>query len=379
MNKSEDRVTQVKKDINGEVRLIFAIAFFVMFLGCGILLLLTEHDSSVLWTKGVLLLLIFLFMYLVCARIIKGRVDGLFAPVDSYIKDNDQKLDLLQKENDDNIGSIKAAIKDNENIKNTAFDSVRAFNKSNKTIVDNEKEITALHARQDELYSNINKTKANIARIKSRVKLGSADLMDVSKRIQGSAQELNKDYEELAKSLESMQDNMVSCTELIDTLLTELTVMQDALGQVNANSSHIAIENARLGRYSFVVTNGLDEIKRLSIKLGSKTDEIASLAMRSRTDIRLAEEQADYCIDTGKAGNSEMTQVIDNSNIASEMTSGLNSELDSLIEELGKLYEFNDELIRLGEQGRHLSQSTYKENETLAKVINNMGESLKNK
>ena len=139
MNKSDDRVTQVKKDINGEVRLIFAIAFFVMFLGCAILLLLTEHDSSVLWTKGVLLLLIFLFMYLVCARIVKGRVDGLFAPVDSYIKDNDQKLDLLQKENDDNIGSIKAAIKDNENIKNTAFDSVKAFNKSNKTIVDNEK------------------------------------------------------------------------------------------------------------------------------------------------------------------------------------------------------------------------------------------------
>ena len=110
-----------------------------------------------------------------------------------------------------------------------------------------------------------------------------------------------------------------------------------------------------------------------------KTDKIASLAMRSRTGIRLAEEQADYCIDTGKAGNSEMTQVIDSSNIASEMTSGLNSELDSLIDEIGKLYELNDELIRLGEQGRHLSQSTYKENETLAKVINNMGESLKNK
>lgn len=379
MSKSGNKVSQVKKDINNEIRLIFAIAFFIMLLGCVILLFLTENNLKAISIKSILMLLIFVFMYLVCTRIIKGRIEGLFSPVDNLIKDNDEKLDFLQKEKADNLGSIEAARKDNEDIKNTAFDSLKAFSKSSKTIADNEKEITLLHEKQEALYKEINDIKKSINSTRIKARFSGEELIAINEHITSNSKEINNDYEELRDNFNSLQNILDESMEVVDSLLSELSIIQEEMASINANSSHVALENARLGRYSFTMTNGLDEIKRLSSKVDSKTDDIAGLIVKSRTNVKLAQEQTDYLEDIQNQSVNVINDVMCNVESMSDMAGELVKGIEDMSENLESLYKLSDELIKLGNQGKSISQSTYKENEALKVMMNNMGESLKNK
>ena len=129
-----NQVDKVKKDIKSEVKLIFGTAFFVMFLACVTLLFLTESSHTYFAIKTLALVIAFVSMHIVCVKIVGTRIKLLFEPVDKYVADSDETIDILSKENSENINSILEVNKSHAKLLDKANIGAKASKKFSRNI-----------------------------------------------------------------------------------------------------------------------------------------------------------------------------------------------------------------------------------------------------
>lgn len=376
---SQTKVSKVKQDIKGEVKLIFGLAFFVMYLACEILLFLTENNHSYFFIKSIILIGVFLAMNILCVKLVGIRINSLFEPVDRYVADSDEVIDSLSRENQENKDSIKEANKTHEGFLNRAKSSARESAKLGKNIGKNKEVTDKILIRECEIYRQIDELIGDIRVVKMNMFDSSGAIDDKIKTVCELSKEIYDDYEEINKSYDKLGALVNASSDNIEGLISDLGLMQADLSLLGTNATRLALDNARNGSYSFAMTNGLDEIKRVSSKVDDRTDSIAKYAMATKNSIKLIDDQADYCIEGQQRDSKAFSRARELTLEVSEGISKMSEGSGSLLNKINTLVGLINELERLNKQKQNLMNNTYDESGVVVKLLNNMGESLKSK
>jgi len=376
---SKNQVDKVKKDIKSEVMLIFGVAFFVMFLACVILLFLTESSHTYFAVKTLALVIAFVSMHIVCVKIVGTRIRLLFEPVDKYVADSDETIDILSKENRENINNILEVNKSHAKLLDKANIGARASKKLTRNINKNKEVADSLQQREEEIYDKIEDFMKEIRQFKTSIAYGNEILSQNIEDICDLNKDINADYDEIVKAYDRLNDLLIASSDSVEGLIGDIGLMQTDLSLLNTNATRLALDNARNGSYSFAMTNGLDEIKRISGKVDDRSDSISKYAMSARNSLKLIDDQADYCMSEHKSNDKSFKK---NMELSGEISNEIKEMSDNINELLGCINSMMislTELRRLSERKQNLLDDTYDESDEVAKIFNNMGECFKSK
>lgn len=376
---SYEDAKKAKNDICAEVRLIFGLAFFVMYIGCAVLLLLTELDMKKVIIKCAVMFVVFIVMYFICARIVVRRIEHLFDPIETYVDKSNEEIQNLNKQKIINEGSIEEVNRTNKALIDKTNESVDFVIKKNKRIETNKEAVISLSNREQEIYLDIDELINEIRDLKNRVYDDNESLVSTAHNIGQIGEDMSADYDDSQKAYETLTQIITSTLELTDELSTEMSLIQTDASSMNVNSTHVALENARSGLQSFTISNGLDDIKRLSVKVSDKTDEISHKLITLKNSLKLAEDQADFCQDGQAIHNRSFEQIMAGLDNINARTNRFSGDFERLLENVNALSKFANELQMIHDKKQKLTDSTYNENEEMVKRINNMGKSLKKK
>lgn len=379
MMDSKIKVDKVKQDIKSEVRLIFGLAFFVMFLGCEALVFLTETNHSNFYVKSLVLILVFICMHIICFRIVGARISSLFEPVDQYVISSTETIYNLNKENQENIDSINEVNRSHAKLIDKANSSARASAKIGKNINRNKEASDKLLRRENEIYQEAKDVIDDIRSLKIQLYDDKDILKNNLNIVNKINSDMSKDYAVFDGAFDKLSDIIVDSMELSDSLLLDIELLQSDVQMLGNNAVKVSLDNARNGAYSFSMTNGLDEIKRISGKVDDKSDSLAEYAISIKNRLKLAGNQSEYCVNEEKNTSKSFAKL---KNYSDEVSGGVTKVIDCTEELLAysnKLSELLSELERLKEKKQNIIDNTYSESDEVVGLINNMGESLKNK
>lgn len=336
------------------VRLIMAIAFVIIFLAGTGLLYIMEGDIRSFAIKTGIMFLSFLVLYIILMSSLSNNIKKQFAPLDKLaygLKDNsieiigdndDIKLFARQLKADmeklDSLESELAETRDN-------LDDMYMLNE--KTIADAENylddfkknlvKITKRQKRIKEMSKEISSASDEISSYSSSIKMKqrdinehSYDLLDsISQNIR-QQNDIKQDFDKSEESFKMLYSMLNESVEMIDSLFSELSTMQNLASQINLYAMNTSLEAARTGIFNMNITNALDEMKEMSSKMQSKADDIAMLSIRSKNSLNLAMEQSEFCRDNNEDNIQCFDQSVERlSNLSDELNKAVN-----LIEEL---------------------------------------------
>lgn len=330
------------------IRLIFGIAFFVLFTGGGILLYVTETDLNVFYIKIASTFIAYISLYLLVIIVVSQNIRKQFAPLDKLarglkdnsidiIGDNDdikkfayqlkadmEKIDYLNNELREAKLNLDDAYINNEKTVNETLGGVE---ECKKTILNFSRKAKKSKESLLNISNGIDEILSGFNTVKQNQKLLSENADNIRNGIKvniSSHDELKADYGKVCETYGVLAKTLNEAVGLIDSLFSEISVLQNISSQISLYAMNTSLEASRSGIFNMNITNALDELKNLSHKIQEKSDDVALLSIRSKNALNLAIEQSEFCNEE----NADNLVV-----------------LDSSIEKLGKLSDiFYDNL-----------------------------------
>lgn len=330
------------------IRLIFGIAFFVLFTGGGILLYVTETDLNVFYIKIASTFIAYISLYLLVIIVVSQNIRKQFAPLDKLarglkdnsidiIGDNDdikkfayqlkadmEKIDYLNNELREARLNLDDAYINNEK---TVNETLGVVEECKKTILNFSRKAKKSKESLLNISNGIDEILSGFNTVKQNQKLLSENADNIRNGIKvniSSHDELKADYGKVCETYGVLAKTLNEAVGLIDSLFSEISVLQNISSQISLYAMNTSLEASRSGIFNMNITNALDELKNLSHKIQEKSDDVALLSIRSKNALNLAIEQSEFCNEE----NADNLVV-----------------LDSSIEKLGKLSDiFYDNL-----------------------------------
>lgn len=347
------------------IRLIFGIAFAVIFIGEGILLYLTETDKGVLYIKIGATFVAFLSLYLLSVIYIGRKLKKQFAPLDKLaigLKDNsieifgdNDDIKSFAKELKNEIERLDDLNNELNATKNNLDDVYLANEKTISSTIDNIEECKKLLVKSDKRQKRIKESiiqndsvleelmnTSYVIKQKQKILIESKDaLLNSSKSNLKTGKDIVSDYDKVTESYTLIQKTLSEAVSLIDSLFSELSIMQNIASQMNLYAMNSTLEASRSGIFNINITNALDEIRDLSTKMQAKSDDVALLSIQSKNSLNLALEQATFCKEQSDDNLNEI-------NVSIDKLSGLSDSIVSTLESIDNIVdETNNVLIKL--------------------------------
>lgn len=334
------------------IKFYLAIAFIIMFIGGAILLFVTENDNNVFIVEILSTLVAYIALYFALNLTITRNVKKQFAPLDRLANGLRENSIEVIGESDDIKAFAKQLKADMEKLDNLSNELAVTRNNLDDVYISSEKAINNVLEEIDECKRFLVKSSKKQKRIKENLVAISnsyEDLIPISdelKQVQRvlleesntalqnmnsnikNHNELKEDNQRLKESYDLLIKALNDAVGLIDSLFSELSVMQNIASQMNLYSMNASIEVSRSGIFNMNITNALDEIKGLSNKIQTKTDDIAMLSIQSKNSLNLANEHAHFLFEQ----NDDTNKNIDiNCNNLIELSQLIKNLIDNVI------------------------------------------------
>jgi len=347
--------TSFSRPINHLVVGAFGIAFLLIYAASAILLYLSEENQKDYYLKAGGMFLLYLVLYILCAMFISRRIWQMFIPIDRLaiglmrdevfvdseqgdlraladsLKKQGQQMDLLARE----LRSTKADLQETSRESRENLDEQYLI--MSRCLVESErmqKKIADMNVQSDRLDESM----AGALEIEQEIKSKKAGLYDLTVDIEDAVngylrqhQDMEAEFHELGDNYELLEHMHADAEELIESIYSELNSIQAYSTQINLYAVNTSLDIARAGASSISAISALDEVKELTSKLTSKTDDVLLLIIRIRNAIRLAKDQTTECSGKGE----ECAKVFD----------GSGESLDKLLEQVHTLLDTNDGVL----------------------------------
>lgn len=382
--KKNNKRESFSKEIDHVVVLSFGIAFFVIYTASAILLYITEENTARYYGKAIGMFLAFLALYIIASVLVTRKIRLLFGPLDdvAYALIGEKRLadspgtdikslaDSLQAQSE----QVDALSKELESTQNN-LDDANLESRQNRSqqmemsqqLIENLEE---MQEHQEQMQLNGYKMASLLKMtqpLEDEIKEIRESLYDQMQQIDDNIQnsvrqheDTATDFTELGGTFELLGNMQSDAEELLDNIYNEMTSLQSLSGQVNLYAMNTALDISRAGSITMSAISALDEIKELTGTIGSKTDDVLLLLIRTRNALKLAMDQSGECKDKGE----ECSKAFENSRIAlgeqKEAIQQMLSATDTLTEDVTKLAGALNEVSLLVEQ-QNSDQSKAKE------------------
>ncbi len=299
--------------------------------------------------------LLYLVLYILCATFISRRIWQMFIPIDRLaiglmrdevfvdseqgdlraladsLKKQGQQMDLLARELRTTQKDLQETSRESrENLDEQYLIMSRCLAESERV----QKKIADMNLQSDRLDESM----AGALEIEQEIKEKKAGLYDLTVDIEEAVngyvrqhQDIESEFHELGDNYELLEHMHSDAEELIESIYSELNSIQAYSTQINLYAVNTSLDIARAGANSISAISALDEVKELTSKLTSKTDDVLLLIIRIRNAIRLAKDQTTECSGKGE----ECAKVFD----------GSGESLDKLLEQVHTLLDTNDGVL----------------------------------
>lgn len=307
------------------IHLIMSLSFATLFLGSTILLFTTEDDINVFLAKTAGTFALFIALYLFSSFYLSNSIRKQFAPLDRLaygLKDNsieiigdndDIKIFAKQLKNDmEKMDSLKAELRETrDSLDDVYLSNERTINDS-LDIID---ECKKLHVKNVKKIKNMKEKLSNENILLEEIMPVSVTLKNDQNNLKSNIEGLNlclsknlKKHEEIKQdnlnaeeTYNIIADSLKDSVELLDSLFSEISVLQNTASRISLYSMNTTIEAARTGILNISVNNALEELKELSKNIQVKSDDVALLAIRSKNSLNMALEQSLRYKEVGEA------------------------------------------------------------------------------
>lgn len=355
--------------INHLIGFVFGIAFLVIFFSYGILLYLSEENSTVFYWKILAIFLVFLVLYAIAAIYTSAKIRKMFEPLDHIalalaedkIRIYGDTTDLeafanqlsAQMEEMSDMSEELTSTKDNLNdIYQESEESRSKFDhqaRRGKINLDNiEKSCKVLIKQTDD----INRILDACGSVETKLKFSRQSLNEDSESVKNSLnecsrfnQEMLEERERIKGTYDVLNDMQKESMELIDTVYNEITYLQDLLSKLDLCATSVPLEYVRHGGLNVNITGTMDEIRHIDRRLRDKIDELAMLVIRAKNAEKLANDQTEHCMEIDEEGRESIRQADERMVIVTAKLQGLleiNEEISGGISSLlNNFYELS--------------------------------------
>ena len=375
------------------------LALLVIFIGCLVLLFLTEDNQTVFYIKSGIMLGVYLLVYLGVSFYIEKRIRKSFEPLDKLYKQRasddgksgmtllandvysahlkirniEKELDSTKKDleeksdfNDETISTIDGAIDNISIIMENRKKEIRALA---ETFERESALLSDIDVSVDKLKSMKNNSSMQSLKVKHSVKEGTVIFDDTIDDM--------SDTENANKLLVEMLNKSQS---LMDDIYSELTSIQTMISRINVNSMNASLEAIRSGNISYNLVSTLDEIKDVSGKLNDKSDEIALLIIQQKNAVKLAFDQAVYSGDELDGAATNFEKAVSSLKGITEDTDRLIDIADEILDNVYSIASFSGELYASNHKKTRIIKTLKDSDEKMLKQIKRMNEqTTKNK
>ena len=371
------------------VRLVLSAAFIVMFISNGLLILFTEEDVGKIVFKILIILFCCVVLFFLSMYVVAQKIGNLVRPLDRLVgcseddslycgidPGNFEKLaEKAQKANDmykqvyeeldETKKNLEEAQKENQKITKDASDSIEKAAWMSSNIKNKTNRLNQYSSKEQEYLDDIIRESTLTKKMKNEIYVDSVSL----KKSIYEARRMNSDnsdiYDELKKSYGQLVNMLNESADFIDDIFSELSSFQSGASQLNILSVNTSLDFSRAGASNMTTVMALDEIKKMSVKLNEKADEISMMIIKLKNTTKLAVNQADYSFDQTETSFNifvdsdsriskitdktdyfidKIDELLDNVAIIISSTYELNNIYDTKIRELDNIRKTNDEL-----------------------------------
>lgn len=311
----------------------FGVAFFIIYIASAVLLFVSEPELEVYYIKAIAMFFLYLLMYAVCVWYTTLRIQKMFAPLDQIsqalledkiqiygdddvimefvknLKGQMEKLQSLSDELETTKGSLEEFYEESRlNLKEYDLSLDKCKAEAGILAKKGEKFLQMSHERKAKIDVLMEQGK-NIKQNQNNLHEEELALEKILKEIRISTEDTEEDFANTGDAYQLLENMLKETTELIESLFSEITVIQGIASQTNLFAVNASLEIAREGQITMGNLGMLEDIKDLTGKILGKTDEISLLVIRTKNATKLAMEQADFCKERQEegAGNFQLT------------------------------------------------------------------------
>lgn len=388
-------------DIIRPICMWLGAAFFVMFIASSILFAVTEASTSMMLIKIGVSLILYIILFAVLIMVLSKEIVEKFKPLDTLIsgltddsiriygdtkdlgdfaesiKKAQKKYERLSKELTSTRKDLDDIQNENEKLSSHIDSSIDKAMINASTIDQKNNKLLLFNEKEKNLLSDISSEAVNIKKRKNSLYELSTSLNQNIGDVNRTTEDIKNDYEELNDTFNVLSGMLNESAELLDSIFSELAVLQSSCSQINLYSMNTSLEYARSGGMNLSVSNALDEIKSMSKKLNEKSDEIALLLIRAKNSVKLAVEQAEFATDRSDMSKKSFNDTKVKIDKISDKTEGFLAVLDELLENVGALSGFVYDLNTVHENREKNMNELYAQNNELRNALESMGAPLK--
>lgn len=357
------------KNINQMVVIGCGVAFFMIYVTCSVLLYMSEPETVHYYGKALFMFLIYIAIYLLVSWYMTHKIREMFLPLDqiadALVKDElhfDSDSDDLQgladslKEQMEKMTYISRELRATK----SSLDVVYEENRQSKsqiisTLADCKVQCEKALHNQGNIISGMEQEKDILSRLESTghgLKINKKTLYEDAQQLQNcivdgvrSNRDTKEEIVHLKESFEVLSDMLTDSAGLIEEIYNEVTTIQTETTRTNLFAMNAALDAARSGPYNPSVVNALDDIKDMTGRINGKTDAVQLLAIRSRNSVKLALDQADFCVEKENESDHNFSVTEEKLGTLSQQILGILSITEAMMDGVttvsGNLYELS--------------------------------------
>ncbi len=365
--------------INQLIGMVFGIAFLVVFAASAILLYLSEDNTQGYYIKILGIFSVYLLLYAFASIYISRKIRKMFEPLDqiatalaedkiriygetadlqTFAKQLSERMDEMEGMSDalsvaeDNLNDM---FQESEESRSRFFHHMKRCKSSLDGVKKNYRQL----AEQTETMRQfLEESNAAATRLKlSRQSLGD-DYESIRESLQGcssSYQGMKDDKERQKEAFGVLNEMQKESMELIETIYNELAYIQNIASKLELYAANVSLDYARSGGYNPNISAALNEMKLTDRQMRDKLDELAMLVIRTKNAIKLANDQANFCMELDEDGQIISDQAVEQLGFISIKLQGLMQVGEDISDGIAHLLNHHYELYGMTErQGKEL-------------------------